>query len=206
MLTEEIWNTTSSLDYQPYSYSKTLAEKEAWKIAESQSQWDLVVVNPCLVLGPAVNPKTATSESYTILKQLGDGTMKMGVPNLGLGIVDVRDLAEAHLNAGLLPEANGRNIISAHNTNMLEAAKILHKHFGDKYPVPKKALPKWLLMLVGPFVNKMITRDFVKKNVNVAWKADNSKSIRELQVSYRSLEETMVDSFQVMIDHNLVKG
>ena len=52
----------------------------------------------------------------------------------------------------------------------------------------------------------MITRDFVKKNVNVAWKADNSKSIRELQVSYRSLEETMVDSFQVMIDHNLVKG
>lgn len=206
MLTEEIWNTTASLDYQPYSYSKTLAEKEAWKIAKSQSQWDLVVVNPCLVLGPAVNPETATSESYTILKQLGDGTMKMGVPNLGLGIVDVRDLAEAHLNAGLLPEANGRNIISAHNTNMLEAAKILHKHFGDKYPVPKKALPKWLLMLVGPFVNKMITRDFVKKNVNVAWKADNSKSIRELQVSYRSLEETMVDSFQVMIDYNLVKG
>ncbi|SHJ30170.1 3-beta hydroxysteroid dehydrogenase/isomerase family protein [Shimia gijangensis] len=37
-LTEDIWNTTSSLDYQPYSYSKTLAEKEAWKIADAQSQ------------------------------------------------------------------------------------------------------------------------------------------------------------------------
>lgn len=26
-ITEEVWNTTASLDYQPYSYSKTLAEK-----------------------------------------------------------------------------------------------------------------------------------------------------------------------------------
>lgn len=42
-LTEDIWNTTASLEYQPYAYSKTLAEKEAWKIAGAQSQWDLVV-------------------------------------------------------------------------------------------------------------------------------------------------------------------
>ena len=27
-LTEEVWNTTASLDYQPYSLSKTLAEKQ----------------------------------------------------------------------------------------------------------------------------------------------------------------------------------
>ena len=39
-LTEEIWNTTASLDYQPYSYSKTLAEKAAWNIAGKQDRWD----------------------------------------------------------------------------------------------------------------------------------------------------------------------
>ena len=54
-LTEEVWNTTASIDYQPYSLSKTLAEKKAWEIADAQSQWDLIVVNPCLVLGPAFN-------------------------------------------------------------------------------------------------------------------------------------------------------
>ena len=29
-LTEDLWNTSSSLDHQPYSFSKTVAEKEAW--------------------------------------------------------------------------------------------------------------------------------------------------------------------------------
>ena len=32
IFTENEWNTTSSLTQQPYSYSKTIAEKEAWKI------------------------------------------------------------------------------------------------------------------------------------------------------------------------------
>ncbi|MCK5102951.1 MAG: NAD-dependent epimerase/dehydratase family protein, partial [Cyclobacteriaceae bacterium] len=29
---EKIWNTTSTESHQPYSFSKTLAEKEAWKM------------------------------------------------------------------------------------------------------------------------------------------------------------------------------
>lgn len=49
-LTEKVWNTTASLDYQPYSYSKTLAEKKAWDIEKSQQRWDLVTVNMCLGL------------------------------------------------------------------------------------------------------------------------------------------------------------
>ncbi|MGB6037772.1 MAG: NAD-dependent epimerase/dehydratase family protein, partial [Cryomorphaceae bacterium] len=35
-LTEEVWNDTASLNYQPYSYSKTLAERKAWEINEKQ--------------------------------------------------------------------------------------------------------------------------------------------------------------------------
>ncbi len=105
-LTEEVWNTTASLDYQPYSYSKTLAEKEAWTIAEQQDRWDLVVINPSLVLGPAIND-LPTSESFRILKMLGDGTMKAGAPRLGIGVVDVRDLAEAHLAAAFPPRSKG---------------------------------------------------------------------------------------------------
>lgn len=204
VLTEKVWNTTSSLDYNPYSYSKTLAEQEAWKIAENQDKWDLVVVNPAGVFGPALNPKSSTSESTNIMKQMADGTMKAGVPNIGIGVVDVRDLAEAHYQAGFKPEANGRNIIVGHNTSFLEMAQTLNKHFGDKYPVPNKALPKWLLWLVGPLVNKAITRDFVKKNVNIEWKADNSKGKRELGLNYRSLEETMVDDFNALISAGVI--
>lgn len=34
--TEEHWNTTSNLTHQPYAYSKTLAEKEAWEIQKNK--------------------------------------------------------------------------------------------------------------------------------------------------------------------------
>ena len=56
-LTEQVWNTTSSLDHQPYSYSKTLAEREAWRIADAQDRWRLVAINPSLVVGPSSGPQ-----------------------------------------------------------------------------------------------------------------------------------------------------
>ncbi len=204
VLTEEVWNTTASLDYQPYSYSKTLAEQKAWEINKAQERWDLVTINPSFVMGPALNAGSVTSESYTILKQLGDGTMKMGVPKVGIGVIDVRDLANAHFKAGYTPEAKGRYITSAHNTNFLEMAEVLQPKYGDKYPVPTKALPKWLLMLIGPMVNKALSRKYIRNNVNVEWKADNSKIRKDLDMTFRPLQQTMEDSFEVLIDNNMI--
>ncbi len=205
MLTEDMWNTTASIDYQPYSYSKTLAEKKAWEINKAQKQWDLITINPSLVLGPALNAGAVTSESYAILKQLGDGSMKSGAPRLGIGLVDVRDVAEAHFQAGFNANATGRYITSAHDTNILEMALTLAPKYGAQYPIPKKDLPKWLLVLVGPMVNKAFSRKFIKNNVNVDWKANNSKIKRDLGIKFRPLKETMEDSFQVLIDEKLIK-
>ena len=194
---ESIWNETASLAYQPYSYSKTLAEREAWRIAEAQSQWDLVVLNPSFVLGPASHG-LPSSESFNIMRQIGDGTFKMGAPRLGLGMVDVRDLAQAHLAAAYLPQAGGRNIVSAHDTHLLELALCLRARFGAEYPLPRRALPKWLLWLVAP--SQGIERAFVARNVNVPWHADDSKAVRELGLSYRPMQETVEDMFAQMID------
>lgn len=204
MLTEEIWNTESSLSYQPYSYSKTLAEKAAWELADAQNQWDLVTINPSFVMGPPLNP-TAKSESMSILTQLGDGTMKMGVPKMGVGVVDVRDVAEAHYKAGFTATAKGRYITSGTNTDFLEMGMVLQPKYGAKFPLPKKAMPKWLLLLVGPMVNKLFSRPFIRKNVNIAWKADNSKIKQELGISFRPLQETMEDAFQALVDAEILK-
>lgn len=204
-ITEDVWNTTASMDYQPYSLSKTLAEKKAWEIADSQNQWDLVTINMSLVLGPPLNPGGTTSESMNILKMLGDGSMKMGAPKIGAGLVDVRDVAEAHYLAGFTPEANGRYITSAHSTNFLEMGQALIPKYGDQYPLPKRALPKWLLMLVGPMANPLFTRRFVKNNVNVEWKADNSKIKKDLGINFMPLQKTMEDSFQTLIDSGQLK-
>lgn len=200
MLTEDIWNTTASLEYQPYSYSKTMAERAAWEINEKQSRWDLVVINPCLVMGPPLNPKATTSESFNLLKQLGDGTLKTGVPNVGIGLVDVRDVADAHFQAGFRPEAEGRHITCGHNTNFLALAQALQPKYGKDYPVPKNALPKWLVVLAGPLLDKSLDRKFLRNNVNHVWRADNSKSREKLGVTYRPMQETMEDSFAALIE------
>ena len=204
MLDESIWNTTATLEYQPYSLSKTLAEKKAWEMMKEQDRWDVVTINPCLVMGPPLNPKATTSESFNILKQLGDGTMKMGAPKMGMGLVDVRDVAEAHFRAGFMPKAHGRYITAGHNTDFLELGTSLLPKYGDQFPLPKKALPKWLLMIVGPMTNKLFTRKFIRNNVNVAWQANNSKIKNELGMSFTPMQKTMEDSFQVLIDNGIL--
>lgn len=205
LFTEDLWNTTASLRYRPYSYSKTLAEKKAWKMAGQQQRWDLVTINPSLVMGPALNTSTVTSDSFSILKQMGNGTLRFGTADIGAGVVDVRDVADAHFQAGFLPPASGRYIINAHNSSLLEIAKILHAKFGDKYPVPCSPLPKWLLLLVGRLFNKELTPTFIRRNLNKEWKADNTKSIKELGITYRPLEETMEDAFRQLIDEGIIK-
>lgn len=201
--TEDNWNTSSSLTHQPYSYSKTLAEREAWKIASAQDRWKLVVVNPSLVLGPGVNP-FATSASFSLIQQFGDGTMKSGMVDLGMGVVDVRDVAEAHMQAGFNPAAQGRYIVSGHNTDFPALAEVLRSHFGDRYPFPTKTLPKWLVWIVGPFLAENTTRKYIARNINLPFVADNRKGIREIGLTYRSLETSLTEMFQQMIDHQLI--
>ena len=200
--TEEHWNTTSSLGHQPYSYSKTVAEREAWKMVEGQERWDLVVINPTFVLGPGINPKS-TSESFNIIKQMGDGSMKMGAPGLDLGVVDVRDVAEAQIRAGFKPEAKGRHIVSNTHKTFLQLADLLRPQYGAEYPLPKKELPKWLVWLVAP--TQGIKRKMVSNNFGYQWLVDNSKSKKELGLEYTSIEQTMKEFFQQMIDHDVFK-
>ena len=195
IVNEGHWNISSSVSHQPYSYSKTLAEKEAWKIYEKQNKWQLVVINPVLVLGPGINPKI-TSESYNLMKQLGDGSMKIGVPNFEIGIVDVRDVAQAHFNAGFLPEAQGRHIVCAESKSFLQLADLVRENFGSKLQLPKKNLPKWLVWLAAPTVG--IKRKMVSRNMGYHIKVDNSKSISELKISYKPVKETVNDFFEQM--------
>lgn len=205
VFTEDIWNTSSSLDHQAYSYSKTMAEKEAWRIADAQDRWKLVCINPTLIMGPAINPN-AGGESMSMMVQFGDGTLKMGAPDYGFGIVDVRDVAEAHLAAAFKPEANGRNITSAHNASLPDIAKALAPEYKDRYPIPKRILPKWLVWLVAPLADKAMTRKIVSLNIGYPWIGDNSKSIRELGITYRPLEETINDMFKQLIDAGRIKN
>lgn len=199
--TEDHWNTTSSESNQAYSYSKVVAEKEAWEMAKAQDRWDLVVINPSMVLGPSLT-KYSISGSIGLLKQFGDGTGKLGVPKLKLGMADVRDVALAHIKAGFTPTASGRHILAATEVSLLEICNILRGHFGDNYPLPKREVPKFMVWLTAPMVG--LTRDFVSKNVGYPLIFDNSYSKKDLGLEYRPIEDTIIEHFQQIIDDKLI--
>ncbi|HKK89526.1 MAG TPA: hypothetical protein VJ917_11815, partial [Saprospiraceae bacterium] len=62
------------------------------------------------------------------------------------------------------------------------------------YPLPQRKMPKWLLWLIAPSIG--MTRKEVSRTVGKPWHADNSKSKEELDMSYRPMEETVVEFFR----------
>ena len=198
--TEADWNTTSRPDHQPYPYSKTVAERAAWEIADAQDRWDMVTIHPGLVLGPALTT-ASKSGSMTTMKSFIDYSLATGAPDLALGFVDVRDVARAHILAGFTPEARGRYITNAATVTMLDIGRMLRRRFGRSYPFPYTTIPKPLFRLVAPYAG--FTREYVDKNVAWPLEFDNSRSTNELGLVYRPAEDTIADHFQQMIDDGL---
>jgi len=202
LATEENWNTTSTVNHQPYNYSKVVAEQAAWEINKKQSRWDLITINPSLVIGPGLNP-FATSESFNIVKQIGDGSMRFGIPEFYIGLVDVRDVADAHIKAGFTSSAFGRYIISAENTNLLILTQALNKKFGNQFPLPTRYLAKPIVWLLAPLVG--FKRKMITNNVGHEWKVDNTKSIQQLEMHYKPIDVSIVEMFQQLVDNGIVK-
>ena len=207
VLTEAQWNTTSSVDHQPYSFSKVEAEKAAWEMQKAQPpgsghHWDLVTINPSMVYGPSLTKMTSSTSVGTMI-QMGNGKLKTGVPDLTLGVVDVRDVAAAHIRAGFTPEAEGRHILNATELSMMQIAGVLKKKFGPTYPWPSMITPKPLAWAFGPLFG--ITRKFVATNVGHPMKLDNTRSRAKLGIDYRPVSETIGDHFQQLLDDGLVK-
>jgi len=124
-LSEEYFNTSSTLDNNPYHYSKVTAELEAWRIHKAQARWSMVTINPGMVLGPSLTP-ASDSGSLFFLDEMLKGYFFYGVPDLSLATVDVREVAQAHIQAALNPAASGRYILAEREmVSFLKIAKIL---------------------------------------------------------------------------------
>ena len=198
---ESFFNTSSSVDHQPYSYSKVAAEKAAWELHEAQDQWKLVVINPSFVMGPSLTD-SSSSESLTFMTDMLKGKFFMGAPHLKFGFVDVRDVAEAHLLAIENDDAEGRHLLAESTLSVMELSKIIKEEFGGKYKLPIMESPKFMLYLVGGMFG--LTSKFVSRNVGHDLKLDSSKSKEKLGLRYRSMNETVRDMVTQMHKLELV--
>ena len=197
---ETMWNTTSSTTNNEYSYSKTLAEKKAWEMCEKQKRWDLITINPSFVVGPALNP-LANFQSKKVMLQFGNGDLKYGAPDLTLGMVDVRDVGEAHLMAALNSNVSGRYILSSESLSFLELGEILKDSFGHTYPFPKRRAPKLLFWILAPFFG--VKRNFVSNNVGYAVFFNNEKSKEDLGIDYMPIKKSAPEFFEQLVEKKL---
>ena len=199
---ESHWNSTSSATHQPYPYSKVMAERKAWEMAEAQDRWKLVCINPALVFGQSLTPNTQ-SGSVEVLQQFANGMTLLGVPPMWNGVVDVQDVAEAHLRAAFKPEAHGRYIICSESLSLLEMGQILRENFGNKFPFPRNQLPKAAFKLFGPLAG--FSPKFVELNMGYPIYFNAQKSQDELGIQYRPVKESLVEHFQQLLDDGVVK-
>lgn len=199
---ETMWNTTSSADHNPYFFSKTVAEREAWRLAEAQSRWRLVVVNPAFVMGPSLSTRT-DSTSVDFLVTLLDGTRRAGMPRVWNGFVDVRDVAAAHVAAALRPDAEGRHILCRETAHYADIAARLRAMYPDR-PLPTRAVPDWLTWIIGPIAVGWSWR-FIRRNVGIPVRYDARRSVERLGVRYRALDETFRDHAEQLVRDGLLR-
>lgn len=136
---EKDWNLDATVDDGPYRLSKRLAEEAAWAFHAAHPSLGVVALNPAFVLGPPVLARRA-GESTEFIARLLDGTHVLGLPDeRAFGIVDVRDLAAAHVAAmrkAVAPGATPADVVgkrfvlsSRLSYTALDLADALRVHF-----------------------------------------------------------------------------
>ena len=137
----------------------------------------------------------------TTMRHFVDRSMALGAPALRLGVVDVRDVARAHIVAGYTAGAHGRYIVNSEVTSMLGLSRMLRRNFGSRLSFPTRELPKFMIALVAPVAG--LTRKYVDRNVGFPLRFADSRARTELRVEFRPVQESVVEHFQQMIDDGL---
>ncbi|XP_022633150.1 cinnamoyl-CoA reductase 1-like [Vigna radiata var. radiata] len=109
-----------------YSFGKTLAEDAARKCLDEQDI-KLIVINPAMTIGPLLQQEMNETSSRILNLINGSKTL---FPNLSFGWVNVKDAANAHVQAYESDSASGRYCLVERVAHFSEIVNIL----GQMYP------------------------------------------------------------------------
>ncbi|KJL36183.1 3 beta-hydroxysteroid dehydrogenase/Delta 5--_4-isomerase [Microbacterium ginsengisoli] len=200
LFTEADWSPLDGPGMDAYGRSKVLAERAAWEIV-GETGLELAVINPVAVLGPVASD--SLSGGNAMVRRLLSGGMPSAI-NLWLPIVDVRDVADAHLRAMTTPDAAGHRFLlaSGEGLTLPQVARVLREELGtDAARVPTRTTPNWLVRLAAR--RKPELRG-VAADLGHVKRIDASAAGRVLGWSARPARETVADAARSMIAAGLV--
>ena len=199
--TEKDWIEEAGIS--PYDKSKLKAERAAWDFVKElgeDKRFELVVVNPGYVQGPFLS-KVSGESSASLLAPTLTGSSPADV---SFALVDVRDVAAAHIAAMEKPEAAGNRYLIVNETmHMVDISKIVAAEFKPQgYKVSVKQIGKTTLF-VGKFFNARAKQAYSLLGKRVLFNNERMKG--ELGIEPRPINETLLDTCYSLVEIGLVK-
>jgi dihydroflavonol-4-reductase len=185
----------------PYYRSKYYAELEALE-ANDPPSFEVVVVNPSLLLGPGDLRRSSTRDVESFLN--GD---ILAVPRGGLAFVDARDAARAMVSAMERGRAGERYLVSGANLTIAAFLERLERLTG--VPAPKVPLPRSrdVAVFATELFNRAVKAVGGKAPVDEAsvdlgqhfFYVDSRKAEQELGFAPRDPAETLFDTVSDLV-------
>lgn len=199
---EADWTNLDDPNVMPYPRSKTVAERAArdWVAAEG-GDMEFASVNPAAVFGPLLSNDLSTS--IELVKQLLEGKVPM-CPDIGFGIIDVRDVADLHYRALTAPSIRDeRYVCSGPFLKMIDVADLLRANLGEQArKVPSRKMPDWLLKLFALVRPEL--KQLVAELGNVRG-GDSSHAMKTLGWTMRTPEEAILSTAHSLFERRIVK-
>ena len=164
---------------------------------------DVVVLIPSAVFGPG-DVKPATGAMVLALARTGTWVAPTGRVN----VVDVRDVAQAHVTALTRGRPGERYLLGGHNVTLPKAYAVIARALGHQEPIlsipsapvsrltrPLLAISTWLRIPGG------VSLAYMLEAIRAAQWIDSAKAARELGLRPRPLAETMSDAVAWFRDH-----
>ncbi|TWI69247.1 nucleoside-diphosphate-sugar epimerase [Pseudoduganella lurida] len=202
--TENDWTRLDGPDIDAYGKSKTLAERAAWDfIASAGGLLELTSMLPVAVMGPVLGKNI--SGANQVIQRMLDGAMP-AMPNLFIPIVDVRDVAGAHILAMTHADAAGERLLLSNGPAlaMREIAAIVKAELGERgVHVPTRTVPDFILRIAARF--KAELRPIVP-DLGYAKRTSNDKARRILGWEPRTAHEAIEAAANSMVEKCLIKS
>lgn len=199
---EADWTNLDNPEVMPYPRSKTVAEHAArdWARAEG-GDMEFASVNPAAVFGPLLSDDLSTS--IELVKQLLEGKVPM-CPDIGFGIIDVRDVADLHYRALTAPGIyDERYVCSGPFLKMIDVANLLRANLGEQArKVPKRKMPDWVLKLFALVRPEL--KQLVAELGNVRG-GDSSHAMKTLGWTMHTPQEAILATAHSLIERGIVK-
>lgn len=203
VFTEKDWsNLAPGTKLNAYYKSKTLAEKSAWDfISQERDEFELTTILPVAVIGPVLGKKV--SGSNHLISMMLSGNIP-GFFDLYFPLIDVRDLAEAHILALETPNAAGERFIisNEYSLSMKQLGMILKSNLSEAgKKIPNRTIPSFILKFAALF-NSMARYTAADLGINYKMSSTKAHKVLRWKPEY-SIEETIIAAGKSIIEKNI---